>query len=32
VKKSGDGSCEQKPLIMYENGAYTEEVARIYGK
>lgn len=32
VKENVDVCCEQKPLIMYENGAYTEEVARIYGK
>lgn len=25
------GEAESRPLVIYENGAYTEEVARIYG-
>lgn len=29
--KGGSGEAEEKPLILYENGAYTEEAARIYG-
>ena len=30
--KGGSGELEEKPLILCENGAYTEEAARIYGE
>ena len=30
--KGGSGEAEEKPLILYENGAYTPEAARIYGE
>lgn len=32
AKKGKYDAFEEKPLVMYENGAYTEEVARIYGE
>ena len=30
--KGGSGEAEQRPFILYENGAYTAEAARIYGE
>lgn len=30
--KGGSGEAVEKPLILYENGAYTEEAARVYGE
>ncbi len=30
--KGGSGEPEEKPFILYENGAYTAEAARIYGE
>ena len=30
--KGGSGRAEEKPFVIYDNGAYTAEAARIYGE